>query len=67
MYSDVKEIPHGYLSCAFVPIKELLQKHSESEVKLLLKAIYYHHERDKEVTEDSKLIVKNILFHTHQC
>ncbi|PZX05809.1 CRISPR-associated Cas3 family helicase [Psychrobacillus insolitus] len=61
VYSDVKEIPHGYLSCAFVPIKELLQKHSESEVKLLLKAIYYHHERDKEVTEDSKLIVKNDL------
>ena len=45
------EIPHGYLSPAFLNIHEL-KKHFDNEVELfaLINSIYYHHSRDATFT-----------------
>ncbi|MBC1559099.1 CRISPR-associated helicase Cas3' [Listeria booriae] len=43
---DDDEIPHGFLSVAFVPFEELLDKgYSEDEIRVLYQAIARHHER----------------------
>lgn len=47
---DMAEVPHNYLSCAFVPIKSLLRQYSREQVMILLSAIYYHHERPEQET-----------------
>lgn len=44
---DDKEIPHGYLSPAFLPIDELREKYSKDKIRILYQSIYYHHKREK--------------------
>ncbi|MBC2194162.1 CRISPR-associated helicase Cas3' [Listeria booriae] len=42
-----KEIPHNYLSVAFVPYKKLKEDgYSKEEIQLLFQAVARHHERD---------------------
>ncbi|MBC1917509.1 CRISPR-associated helicase Cas3' [Listeria booriae] len=42
-----KEIPHNYLSVAFVPYKKLKEEgYSKEEIQLLFQAVARHHERD---------------------
>ena len=53
-YNDIK---HEQLSPALIPIDEL--NLTEQEEKLLIQAIYYHHER-KQINEDRELINKII-------
>lgn len=53
-----EEIPHNYLSPAFLPMKEF----DEDEKILISQVIAYHHERDKEpINDEIKSIVKNDL------
>ncbi|MBC1936820.1 CRISPR-associated helicase Cas3' [Listeria grandensis] len=48
-----KEIPHNYLSVAFVPYKKLKEEgYSKEEIQVLFQAIARHHERDINFTED---------------
>ncbi|MBF2480982.1 CRISPR-associated helicase Cas3' [Listeria seeligeri] len=47
-----KEIPHGYLSVAFVPYSKLEDLgYSEDEIQVVYQAIARHHERKKDFTE----------------
>lgn len=42
---DIEEIPHGYLSPAFLPQKYLKSIFTKEELKILYQSIYYHHTR----------------------
>lgn len=44
---EIEEIPHGYLSCAFIPIDYLKDNFTEDEIKILYESIFYHHNREK--------------------
>lgn len=56
--ADYEEIPHNYLSPAFLPMDKL----SEDEQILLSQVIAYHHEREKEpINGEIEYIVKNDL------
>lgn len=57
---DLEEVPHAYLSCAYIPIEILEKKYSMKDLKLLMMAVYYHHERAKE-REESKIIIEKDL------
>ena len=46
-YEEIEEIPHGYLSCAFIPIDYLKDNFTEDEIKILYESIFYHHNREK--------------------
>lgn len=52
MDKDVDEIPHGYLSPAFLPLQELKGKYNEDEIRILFQCIYYHHSREKLENEE---------------
>lgn len=41
------EIPHGYLSPAFLPKDSLKNKYSDDEMRILYQSIYFHHSREK--------------------
>ncbi|MCX7904254.1 MAG: CRISPR-associated helicase Cas3' [Caloramator sp.] len=52
--TDLKnDIPHGYLSPAFLSYKDIKSKFGDENYKILVQAIAFHHERDREV-EDLK-------------
>ncbi|KOY83412.1 CRISPR-associated helicase/endonuclease Cas3 [Lysinibacillus macroides] len=53
LFPEFAEIPHGYVSCAFIPIDDLLEQYSEEEVTILILAVYYHHEREEQNFDDS--------------
>ena len=40
------EVPHGILSTSFLDINDLKQKYTKEEIKVLVNAIVFHHERD---------------------
>jgi CRISPR-associated endonuclease/helicase Cas3 len=40
----VQEVPHGYLSCAFLPLAKLPDEESR---KVVVQAIYFHHHRQE--------------------
>lgn len=44
---DIEEIPHGYLSNAFIPISYLKENFTEDEIRILYESIFYHHNREK--------------------
>lgn len=46
-FKEIEEIPHGYLSNAFIPIDYLKDNFSEEEIKILYESIFYHHNREK--------------------
>lgn len=52
--SEIIDIPHNYLSPAFLPDREF----SKEEYNLLIQAIGYHHERDSEPDSD---LIKDII------
>ncbi|PEA54855.1 CRISPR-associated helicase/endonuclease Cas3 [Bacillus pseudomycoides] len=58
---DLDEVPHAYLSCAYMPTKELMRKFDKTEVKILMLAVYYHHERSEQNTNASKQIIEQDL------
>lgn len=47
-----EEVPHGYLSPAFLPINKLKKLYSKDELKILYQSIYYHHNRKKVENND---------------
>lgn len=56
------EIPHGYLSPAFLPFEELLEKYSLEDMRILCQSIYYHHSREKlDNSEVLKKVIKEDL------
>ncbi|MFC5559121.1 CRISPR-associated helicase Cas3' [Ureibacillus thermophilus] len=57
---DLEEVPHAYLSCAYMPIETLEKKYALEELKLLMMAVYHHHER-KEETKESKTVIEQDL------
>lgn len=58
----INEIPHGYLSPAFLPKKYLKTIFTEEELTVLYQSIYYHHTRPQlEDNEHLKLIIKEDL------
>ncbi|WP_083238894.1 CRISPR-associated helicase/endonuclease Cas3 [Caloranaerobacter ferrireducens] len=50
------DIPHNYLSPAFIPYNKL--NINKDEMKILIQSIGYHHERDKEIDIDK---IKEII------
>lgn len=45
-FKDIEEIPHGYLSPAFLPYEKLMDKyHDVDKIRILYQSIYYHHNR----------------------
>lgn len=63
-FQDIEEIPHGYLSNAFIPIEYLKNNFSEEEIKILYESIFYHHNREKldgSRKEDLSQIIKHDL------
>lgn len=55
---DFEEVPHNYLSCAYMPIEKLMKKYTIKELSYLLMAVYYHHDRKEENKEASEEIIK---------
>lgn len=52
----IDEIPHGYLSCAFLPEDYIFNKFGEDSLKILYQSIYYHHLRNElSMDEEDKL------------
>ena len=43
---DIKEIPHGILSCSFLNIDELEDKFGTDYTEAVVSAVYNHHQRD---------------------
>ena len=54
---DLKEIPHGYLSPAFIP-KGIKEIYDTDELRILYQSVYYHHARDANINvEELKSII----------
>lgn len=59
---DIDEIPHGYLSPAFLPKQELKKIYNSDKLRILYQSIYYHHNRKKlDNNEELKQVVKQDL------
>ncbi|MFW6030432.1 MAG: CRISPR-associated helicase Cas3', partial [Halanaerobiales bacterium] len=59
---NIREIPHGFLSPAFLPKIRLREKYSKDEMRILYQSIYYHHARKKPYnSNDLKTIIKEDL------
>ncbi|MED3660533.1 CRISPR-associated helicase Cas3' [Ureibacillus terrenus] len=58
---ELEEVPHAYLSCAYMPIKKLREKYSKNELKCLMMAVYYHHERKEENQIASEAVIEKDL------
>lgn len=54
------EIPHGFLSIGFLDIKELRKKYSREQIKILVNAIAYHHERNFKFSEYDEIVAEEI-------
>ena len=61
LLEDIEEVPHAYLSCAYMPLGELLKKYDKEQVHILMLAIYYHHERSEERLENCKQVIEQDL------
>lgn len=59
---DIFEIPHGYLSPAFLDLDEIQEKYGLGGLKVLCQSIFYHHNREKPDNMDNiKRIIKEDL------
>lgn len=61
---DIEEIPHGYLSSAFIPEDYLKENFTDDEIRILYESIYYHHNREKlegKRREDLLTVIKEDL------
>lgn len=61
LLEGIEEVPHAYLSCAYMPLGELLNKYGKEQVHILMLAVYYHHERNEERLEDCKQVIEQDL------
>lgn len=55
----VQEVTHGYLSCAFIPYKEILKE--DEERAIVAQAVYYHHKRPKADRNALKAVIAHDL------
>ncbi|RAL26192.1 CRISPR-associated helicase Cas3' [Thermoflavimicrobium daqui] len=55
--NTLQNIPHNYLSVLFLPIKKLQheQGFSKQQLKALIQAVAYHHERDQKIPKASEI------------
>lgn len=63
-FENIKEIPHGYLSCAYLPEDYLVENFTENERRVIYESIYYHHNREKldgKREEELELIIEEEL------
>lgn len=61
LFPEIDEIPHNYLSCAFMPIKNLITHYGKEDATLLILAVYYHHERAEQNMYESGDEIKKDL------
>ncbi len=52
LYCAIKELPHGYLSPAFLSLEQLDARFGREDTSLLIKAVFYHHARDPRSNDD---------------
>lgn len=50
---DINEIPHGYLSPAFLDLEDIQEKYELDGLKILCQSIFYHHNREKPDNPDN--------------
>lgn len=50
---EIEEIPHGYLSPAFLDIDYIEKRYGEEDLTILCQAIFYHHNREKQDNFDN--------------
>lgn len=59
---DVNEVPHGYLSPAFLDLDYIEEKYELDGLKVLCQSIFYHHNREKpDNADDIKRTIKEDL------
>ncbi|MBE6066076.1 MAG: CRISPR-associated helicase Cas3' [Clostridium lundense] len=54
---SIDEIPHGYLSPAFLPKDKLVEIYNSDDLRILYQSIYFHHSREKLANHDGLKIV----------
>ena len=59
LYSEELEIPHNYLSPAFLPYKKLFQKWDKEKIRILVRAIFKHHKRTEYNFKKINFFLKN--------
>ena len=59
-FIEIEEIPHGYLSCAFIPYEKLQEEFNDEEIRIIYESVYYHHNREKLSPERKKELIKLI-------
>lgn len=52
---QIQEVPHGYLSCALIPVKKIAD---EKARKILVQSVFYHHKRYVVERDDLSKVVK---------
>lgn len=55
------EIPHGYLSCAFLPFEEMEDRFHENDLRVLYQSIYFHHKRPLFEEKEIEKIIEHDL------
>lgn len=63
-FENIKEIPHGYLSCAYLPEDYLVENFTKNQRRIIYESIYYHHNREKldgKREEELELIIEEEL------
>ncbi|MBZ9691842.1 CRISPR-associated helicase Cas3' [Clostridium sp. M14] len=63
-FEDIEEIPHGYLSNAFIPFEYLEENFNNEEIRILYESIFYHHNREHlegERRKELKIIIEKDL------
>ena len=58
---NVKAIPHGYLSGAFLPLEKLEEKYNDDLLRVLYQSIFYHHIRPDNAIDDINRTIKEDL------
>lgn len=57
-----EEIPHNFLSPCFINTKKMKEKYNQEQIKTLVTAVYYHHDRGEvEVTKEAILDLEEQL------
>ena len=66
MYNSIVDgeyIPHGFLSPAFLNLKEIKDKYGIEFMRIIINAIYHHHNRDREYSKNDlrKIIEEDLM------
>ena len=59
LYSGELEIPHNYLSPAFLPYKKLFQKWDKEKIRILVRVIFKHHKKTNYNFKKINFFLKN--------